>query len=197
MPIRSISRWHRPGTEAIPQRNSMYNKTDNVTSSKTISTDKVYPGGVAGYSLTGSGVVLGEWDAGGVRTTHQSFEDGCLTAVARTISTPRMWPNDDRRRRVPAARGMSYGAQLRAFDWNSDIAEMASEAAAGLRTSNHSYGLITGWHYDYFNDNRWAWWQSHYQRGRGLPFWIVRPWRRRTGTRSRTRRPIISSSSLP
>ena len=68
-----------------------------------------------------------------------------------------MWPNDDRRRRVPAARGMSYGAQLRAFDWNSDIAEMASEAAAGLRTSNHSYGLITGWHYDYFNDNRWAW----------------------------------------
>ena len=54
----------------------MYNKTDNVTSSKTISTDKVYPGGVAGYSLTGSGVVLGEWDAGGVRTTHQSSRTG-------------------------------------------------------------------------------------------------------------------------
>ena len=159
MPIRSIApdgtvRELKRLRDGIP----VYYKTDNVISGKTISTDKVYPGGVAGYSLTGSGVTLGEWDAGGVRTTHQEFTGRVLTTqgvanfhsthvagtmIAAGVSSP--------------ARGMSYAAQLKAFDWTSDLSEMATQAAAGLRTSNHSYGLITGWDFNYLDDNRWVW----------------------------------------
>ena len=53
----------------IPQ----YYTTDNLNAAKTISTDNVWPGGGFGYSLSGSGITLGEWDAGKVRTTHQEF----------------------------------------------------------------------------------------------------------------------------
>ena len=70
LPIRSIS---PDGTvrELKRLRDGMpvYLKTDNVTAGKTISSDKVYPGGGAGLNLTGSGVTLGEWDEGGIRTT--------------------------------------------------------------------------------------------------------------------------------
>ena len=139
----------------------LYYITNNVISGKTISTDKVYPGGAGGYNLTGSGMILGEWDAGGVRATHQEFggrvlnSEGTLhrhsTHVAGTMIAAGV---------QPSARGMSYQASLKAYDWNSDFSEMAAQAAAGLRVSNHSYGLITGWDYDYFNDNRWVWWGS-------------------------------------
>ncbi len=159
MPIRSIA---PDGTVRELKRflngSPMYNKTDNVNSSKTISTDKVYPGGGAGYNLTGSGIVLGEWDGGGVRTTHQEFGGRVLNSQgANNFHSTHVAGTMIASGASPAARGMSYAAQLRAFDWNSDNAEMASEAAAGLRTSNHSYGIITGWDYNYFNDNRWAW----------------------------------------
>jgi hypothetical protein len=56
------------------------------------------------------------------------------------------------------AKGMSYQAVLRAYDWNSDLSEMSAAAAAGLRASNHSYGFITGWYFDYFGDGKWTWW---------------------------------------
>ncbi len=136
-------------------------KTDNVIAGKTISTDKVYPGGVAGYSLTGSGVTLGEWDGGGVRTTHQEFggrvllSQGTLnfhsTHVAGTMIGAGV---------SPAARGMAYAAQLTEYNWTNDMSEMAAAALAGLRASNHSYGLITGWDFGYVNPARWTWFGS-------------------------------------
>jgi hypothetical protein len=159
-PIRSIA---PDGTvrELKRLRNGrpVYYKTDNVIAGKTISTDKVYPGGAAGYNLTGNGITLGEWDGGGVRTTHQEFggrvlmSQGTLnfhsTHVAGTMIAAGV---------NPPARGMAFAAQLKEFDWSNDNAEMLTQAAAGLRVSNHSYGLITGWDYNYFNDNRWEWW---------------------------------------
>jgi len=56
-----------------------------------------------------------------------------------------------------SAHGMSHQATLRAFDWNNDEGEMATEGAGGARVSNHSYGYITGWYYNYFGDNLWTW----------------------------------------
>ncbi len=41
---------------------------------------------------------------------------------------------------------MAPNASLRAFDWNSDLAEMAAEAASGALVSNHSYGFARGWY---------------------------------------------------
>lgn len=124
-----------------------YYKTDNAVASITISTNKLYPSGGLGLSLTGTGMVVREWDGGNVLSTHQEFGtrvsniDGTnyndhATHVAGTILAAGV---------VPAARGMAYAASLRSFDWNSDISEMASEGAAGALVSNHSYGFVRGW----------------------------------------------------
>jgi hypothetical protein len=45
----------------------------------------------------------------------------------------------------PQARGMAYEAQIFAYEFNNDNAEMSVEASEGLIISNHSYGLRTGW----------------------------------------------------
>jgi len=55
---------------------------------------------------------------------------------------------------VANAKGMAPSASLRAFDWNSDESEMASEAANGALISNHSYGYGRGWVY---NGSSWSW----------------------------------------
>lgn len=124
-----------------------YYKTDNANAAATISTNKVYPGGGVGLSLTGSGVVVREWDAGNVLSTHQEFGGRVTnlntasthyhsTHVAGTILASGI---------VSAAKGMAYQATLRSFDWNSDVSEMASEAVSGMLMSNHSYGFSRGW----------------------------------------------------
>jgi hypothetical protein len=134
--------------------------TENLNAARTLSTDDVWPGGSGGFSLSGANETLGEWDAGRVRIEHQEFNgratqvDGSptnhyhSTHVAGTMIAAGVDPN---------AKGMSYQGILRAYDWNSDLSEMATAAAAGLKVSNHSYGYITGWYYDYFGDGRWAW----------------------------------------
>ncbi len=136
----------------------VYYKTDNLTAARTISTHKVWPGGVGAYYLTGENIILGVWDAGRVRPTHQEFGSRVIftqgnnhdhsTHVGGTMIATGV---------IGAAKGMSYKGSLKSYDWTIDEAEMAAEAAAGLRVSNHSYGTITGWYWNYRNDNRWAW----------------------------------------
>lgn len=53
----------------------IYYQMGNLTAAKTVSTNKVWPGGGYGYSLTGSSTLAGElgiWDGGGVLTTHRA-----------------------------------------------------------------------------------------------------------------------------
>tara|TARA_Y100000031_G_scaffold81010_1_gene89344 strand:+ start:1846 stop:5121 length:3276 start_codon:yes stop_codon:yes gene_type:complete len=138
--------------EGVP----MYYKTDNRNAAKTVSTDKVYPGGGAGLSLDGTGITPREWDAGGIRLTHQEYGGRVVqgdnpssthwhsTHVAGTIMAAGV---------QAAAKGMAYNANLRAFDWNSDNSEMASEAAQGALMSNHSYGFARGWSWN----GGWIW----------------------------------------
>jgi PKD repeat protein len=140
----------------------LYNKTSNIGAGRTISTNKVWPGGTVGTSLTGANMPnrLGEWDGGAVRLTHQEFggrvvqADGSIdvishaTHVAGTMIASGVSPN---------AIGMSYAATLKAYDWNNDVSEMAGAAAAGMLVSNHSYGTITGWNYN-DAESRWEWW---------------------------------------
>ncbi len=139
--------------DGIPQ----YYVTDNSNAAISISSDNVYPGGIAGLSLTGAGITPREWDAGAVRTTHQEYVgrvvmgDGVSTThyhsthVAGTIIATGVVPN---------AKGMAYAANLRAFDWNSDNSEMAAEAASGALMSNHSYGFGRGW---VWTGSGWTW----------------------------------------
>lgn len=128
----------------IPQ----YYKTFNSNAAASISTNRVYPGGIGGLSLTGTGVRLGIWDAGRVRTTHAEF-------TTRAIQRDTAFMNDAHATHVagtmiavganPSAKGMSYEATLDAYDWDLDQSEMRIAAANALRVSNHSYGLVTGW----------------------------------------------------
>ena len=139
-------------------------RTTNLTAARTDSTDQVWPGGATGYNLTGSATSTSEfavWDGGGVLTTHQELTGRVTqmdspsgthphsTHVAGTMAAGGVQPN---------AQGMSYQADLAAYDWNSDTSEMATAGAAGLRVSNHSYGFATGWEYD----GDWYWFGDIY-----------------------------------
>ncbi len=135
----------------------MYHLTQNAGAAKTISSNKVQPGGSSGLSLTGAGILLGIWDEASVRSTHQE-----LTGRVTQMDAPGFISNHATHTAgtliasgvVSAARGMSYQATLHAWDWNNDLAEMGAAAAAGLRVSSHSYVYVTGW----FNDGaNWYW----------------------------------------
>jgi hypothetical protein len=134
-----------------------YYITDNAVSSATISTNKVNSGGGFGYSLDGSGMTVHEWDGGAVRVTHQEYNgravmgDGTTSNhyhsahVAGTLIASGV---------VSSAKGMAPAASLRAFDWNSDESEMATEAASNALVSNHSYGYGRGW---VWTGSAWQW----------------------------------------
>jgi len=138
----------------------VYYKTMNLDAAESVSTDRVWPTGDLGFGLTGAGMTAGEWDAGDVRATHQEFgsrvTDGDAstgthdhaTHVAGTIMAAGVNPD---------AQGMAYQANLTAYGWGSDISEMSAEAAGGLILSNHSYGKVDGWAWDFRDDGLWAW----------------------------------------
>ena len=125
--------------------------TNNIIAAETVSTSKVWPGGSAGLSLDGAGMTMAEWDGGAVDTLH--FEligratqvdgatevSGHSTHVAGTLVGSGFLSAD--------LRGMAFAANLEAYDWNSDAAEMATAAANGQLVSNHSYGTAAGWLY--------------------------------------------------
>lgn len=111
----------------------------------------------APYSLTGTGITIGLWDGGSARATHQEFatgsrvvvQDGAAsidhaTHVAGTLAAAGV---------MASAKGMAPAAVIHSYDWNSDITEMTSRAAASagqtttIYLSNHSYGYIAGWNY--------------------------------------------------
>ncbi|UCG53265.1 MAG: S8 family serine peptidase [Candidatus Latescibacterota bacterium] len=146
------------GDNGVP----VYYVVDNINAAGTISTDEVWPGGGGGYSLTGSGTQgyqLAIWDGGGVLLSHQEFggrvnqadspsgTSSHSTHVAGTMIAAGV---------DPGAQGMSYEANLDAYEWSFDESEMAAAAAAGLQVSNHSYGPATGWTWD-SGKGEWYW----------------------------------------
>lgn len=149
-----------------PDGKPIYYVTSNLSGAATIFTDRVWPGGLAGLSLSGTGMVIGEWDERAIRVSHQEFSgratvmDGDsvssnhATHVAGTIIAAGV---------DPAAKGMAYAANLHGYNWSNDEPEMATAAAAGMLVSNHSYGLITGWAFgDWANTgtDEWYWFGS-------------------------------------
>jgi PKD repeat protein len=144
-----------------PTGHIIYNTTFNIGSGRSISTNKVWPGGNVGVSLTGANMPnrIGIWDGGRVLLTHQEFggrvtqTDGASTLsahathVAGTMIASGINAN---------AKGMSYMATLKAYDWTNDDIEMTQAAQAGMLVSNHSYGTISGWYYSE-EQSRWVW----------------------------------------
>ena len=105
------------------------------------------------YGVDGSGVTVGIWDGGSVRTTHREFgaraenKDGAeveyhATHVGGTIGAAGV---------TATAKGMAPNVEIDSYDWSGDVSEMNFRAASApgqankLYLSNHSYGYITGW----------------------------------------------------
>lgn len=120
------------------------------------------------YSATGSGVTVGVWDGGAVRSTHQEFgarvtvKDGASpldhsTHVGGTIAASGV---------VAAAKGMAPVANIDSYEWNSDKSEMTARGASypgepgTIYLSNHSYGYIAGWTYTGYSSPKWNWYGS-------------------------------------
>lgn len=116
----------------------------NVNAADTTNTDVIQ---AAPYNLTGTGTVIGMWEIGRPRATHQEFGGGIsygdgnagtvdlhATHVAGTLSALGIDPN---------AKGMAPLAIVRSYDAVNDTAEI--QAATGLIASNHSYGFTRGW----------------------------------------------------
>ncbi|MDO5615878.1 MAG: S8 family serine peptidase [Cruoricaptor ignavus] len=113
------------------------------------------------FNLDGQNMMLHEWDGGAVRVSHQEFDGRVVQADgSETIS--------DHATHVagtlvaaghnPESRGMAFRANLRAYDWTDDMAEVAGAVSEGALVSNHSYGFLggyewtnlsgrTGWHW--------------------------------------------------
>ncbi|MCF7837803.1 MAG: choice-of-anchor D domain-containing protein [Candidatus Marinimicrobia bacterium] len=118
----------------------------------------------APYTLEGAGQMVGIWDGGSVRSTHQEWPgritlknssaaiDDHATHVAGTMAAAGV---------QAAAKGMAPATAIHSYDWNSDLAEMAAAGAASatdtgrLPLSNHSYGYLAG--YTWVSANRWRW----------------------------------------
>ena len=107
------------------------------------------------YNLSGAGLSVGVWDADAVRPTHQELAGRVVlhdtttphdhsTHVAGTIGASGV---------TPSALGMAPAVTIESYEWNNDIAEMASRAMAApgtpgtIQISNHSYGQLSGWEY--------------------------------------------------
>ncbi len=143
----------------------VFYRTCNLDAARTIRTDRVWPGGGAGFALDGSSTAPGElgmWDFLGVNEFHAEFQ-GRVTLMdapssyyphATLVAGTMVAAGID-----PQARGMSYAASLSAYDMDEDLAEMAAAAATGMKVSNHSYVVDGGWDFISFD-------------GAGYPVWF-------------------------
>ncbi len=138
-----------------------YYITHNLNAAQTVSTDLLWSDG-----LLGSGISIGLWDGGDVLLSHQEFGGRVVDADGASGATALWHPTAVAATMVAAgmqaaAKGMAPQAQIDAYDWDSDIAEMLNAAAdPGILLSNHSYGTVAGWSYGAYDQTfgqGWYW----------------------------------------
>ncbi|NPD44957.1 MULTISPECIES: S8 family serine peptidase [unclassified Lentimicrobium] len=149
--------------------NPIYYTTTNSDAAITTSTNKLYSGGGLGLDLSGTGMLIGEWDGGGTQVEHIEFNNTGssritikdtpsgyhyhATHVAGTMIGHGYYTDSGT---GANSKGMASSASVDSYDWTDDYAEMATAAAAptNLLISNHSYGYVAGW---YWNGSSWVW----------------------------------------
>lgn len=141
----------------------VYHVTFNLGAAHTTRAFQLWEGQSSGLDISGEGYnQLGEWDGGGVLTTHQEFMNGSTSRVTKMDAASNNYHSTHVAGTMiaagvePNAKGMAYKANLKAWQWSNDISEMAAAAANGLEISNHSYGGIRGWDLNE-NTNTWSW----------------------------------------
>jgi hypothetical protein len=127
-------------------------KSDNATAASLSNVDVIQG---SPSNLDGSGVVMGIWDGGPVRTSHENFggrvtirendEDMSdhATHVAGTMIGSGAF-NANARGMAPA------GGQLFSWDFRDDTTSEQADSVAndGIVIANHSWGTILGWNDD-------------------------------------------------
>lgn len=99
------------------------------------------------YNLFGSGLTVGVWDGGPMRTTHVEFGsrasigDGTFALNSNSFHATHVAGTIGATGVNPAAKGMAPLATIKGFDWFNDISEVISQAQSGMLVSNHSYGV--------------------------------------------------------
>ncbi len=148
-----------------PDGSPLYYKTSNSGSAVTINTRAVNTNGGMGLNLNGNNMVVGVWDGGPTRLTHQEFGNRGVQKDNVPFTEPT--GGSDHATHVSGtiaaaginslARGMAYQSQLWANDWAFDITEMVAQAGEGLLVSNHSYGMnldfASLWHFGAYNSS--------------------------------------------
>ncbi|PIQ18318.1 MAG: peptidase S8 [Flavobacteriaceae bacterium CG_4_8_14_3_um_filter_34_10] len=125
----------------------LYYETTNKGAGITARVDRVHTGGTAGLDLNGENMLVGVWDGGLVRTTHELLEnrvtpiDGATTFsdhsthVSGTILGSEAFQAGN-------AKGMAPLAEIISSDFNNASSEALNAVATyGLLVSNHSYGI--------------------------------------------------------
>ncbi|MEZ6197117.1 MAG: S8 family serine peptidase [Planctomycetota bacterium] len=116
----------------------------------------------------GASQIVGVWDGGRARETHQEFGGRAVpsdtagiashaTHVTGTIAASGV---------DGSAKGMAPAVTVRNFGWGSDTSEAAANAAATIAQqtttvtiSNHSYGILSGWEWGSWSGTTgWHWW---------------------------------------
>ncbi len=123
-----------------------FNNNGNSSSINTIKATYLH-----NIGMTGAGMIVGIWDGGIPRVTHQGLtprvtqkdngnvgmdNDGIFhgTHVGGTIAS-------NGNGNLANTKGLAPQANLWAYNWSNDEAEMIAAAGQGLLVSNHSYGL--------------------------------------------------------
>ncbi|MEX0822186.1 MAG: S8 family serine peptidase [Rhodothermales bacterium] len=114
-----------------------------------LGTVHIQPGGRTGLGATGTGQRIGVWDSGHVLGDHielsgrvDTGDDAEVSSHATHVGGTLAATGID-----PDARGMAYQAHLTSYTWTNDATEMLNEGENGLLHSNHSYGVLAGWHF--------------------------------------------------
>lgn len=98
------------------------------------------------FNLKGSNMLVGVWDGGPARTTHQEFGGRAFITDASSLNG-----NSFHATHVtgtiaasgvnPQAKGMAPLVRIRTFDWFNDETEVLNQVQQGMLISNHSYGV--------------------------------------------------------
>tara|TARA_R110000850_G_scaffold150497_1_gene273180 strand:- start:74160 stop:76046 length:1887 start_codon:yes stop_codon:yes gene_type:complete len=147
--------------DVIDETYPVYLETTNFGAAITARADKLYPGGLLGLDLQGQDMLIGVWDGGRTRETHQLLEgravqiDGAssfsshATHVTGTIIGSGAFQSGN-------AQGMAPLAETVNSDFSNDISEViAANTTYGLLVSNHSYGVpadqVPAWYLGYYD----------------------------------------------
>ncbi len=121
---------------------------DGVEAAVAVRADQVWPGGGAGFSLTGAGQNVAIFDRGSARATHQEFQGRVANITSTPLSDHATWVASTIAAGGvnPLAKGLAYQANVKAYHLESDEEFMATAVAQfGVRFSNHSYSEPAGW----------------------------------------------------